>query len=339
MDQNKIDDVKENSQVCDTSFEVEGDSFTFCKIKGIMEESENFDHNNLNEYAICFDVNCSCNDNAEDLNDDDSKVCENEKCSNISKYFLEVTLKSSGDNSYSIANNLILDGCGKYTCDINQFVLDGKQFFPNIYKIGILENIYARNSDRHLEFSLCDVKDGYKECDDEEKADTSYGFKLSQIISNLGDLSQITNDLTADEFGSIEFVQKAVIFSKYNRKHIIFSFKIKNLGSNTASKILFKDVVPCGVCIYENAIFVNGKYVNKNNLSIDGRRIIIKFDDIAANEEIDLIMVGSLQDGCESINCGALTYISGFRETYGVKVMNIVQVLSNIKALKLKGCN
>ena len=72
---------------------------------------------------------------------------------------------------------------------------------------------------------------------------------------------------------------------------------------------------------------------------MDGRRIIIKFDDIGADEEIDLIMVGSMQDGYESINCGVLTYVSGFKETYGVKVMSVVQVLSNIKALKLKGCN
>ncbi len=335
MDHNKIDDVKETSQTCDTSFEVGGDPFTFCKIQGIIEESENFDHSNSDEYAICFDVNCNCNENLMDSNYSNS----NEKCSNISKYFLEVILKSSGDNSYSIANNLILDSCGKYTCDINQFVLDGNQFFPNIYKVGILENIYARNSNRCLEFSLCDVRDGCEECSEDEKADTSYGFKLSQIISNLGDLSQITKDLTVNEFGNIEFTQKAVIFSKYNRKHIIFSFKLKNVGSNTASKILFKDVLPGGVCIYDNAIFINGKYVNKDNLSMDGRRIIIKFDDIGADEEIDLIMVGSMQDGYESINCGVLTYVSGFKETYGVKVMSVVQVLSNIKALKLKGCN
>lgn len=339
MDTNKINDINNVMKICDESFEIEGDSFTFLNIQNIMEESQNLNHVNSDECSICFDVNCDFKEDKIDVNCDDSSLFEDKKCLDIQKYFLEINLKKSGENPYSIANNLILDSCGNYSCDINQFLLDGMKFFPNIYKKGILENIYSINSDRHLEFSLCDISNNHVDFKDEERADTSYGFKLSQIISNLGDLSQIDKNLNINELGGIKFTQNAVIFSKCNRKHIIFSFKLKNVGNTTSSKILFKDVFPRSVNIYENSIFVNGKYINKESISICGRRVVIKFDDLCAGEEIDLIMVGSFREDCDSINCGVISYVDGFKESNGIKVMSIVQILSNIKTLKLKGCN
>lgn len=339
MDTNKINDINNVIKICDESFEIEGDSFAFLNIQNIIEESQNANHVNSDECSICFDVNCDFKDDRIDVNCNDSSLFEDKKCLDVQKYFLEINLKKSGENPYSIANNLILDGCGKYSCDINQFLLDGVKFSPNIYKKGILENIYSINTDRYLEFSLCNILNNHVDFKYEEKADTSYGFKLSQIISNLGDLSQVYKNSNINEFGDIEFIQNAVIVSKCNRKHIIFSFKLKNVGNNTSSKILFKDVLPSNVNIYENAIFVNGKYINKESISICGRRVVIKFDDLCVGEEINLIMVGSLIKDCDSINCGVISYVDGFKESNGIKVMSIVQILSNIKTLKLKGCN
>ncbi len=38
MDHNKIDDVKETSQTCDTSFEVGGDPFTFVRFRALLKK-------------------------------------------------------------------------------------------------------------------------------------------------------------------------------------------------------------------------------------------------------------------------------------------------------------
>lgn len=289
----------------------------------------------------CVDYSCdSSSAFTIDYNDShDLNGTYNERAEFMRKHFIEITLKHPETNKYNIGNNLILDNCGKYACDINQFILDGVKFCPNLYIRGVFENIYSRNSNRVLRLTLCDLlrEDLYQE----EQGDTSYGFKLSQIIDDLGDLSLLTRESqesSVNKYADISFTQKVVVFTRCCRKHVIFSFKLKNLGDNVASKLLFKDVLPNNICIFKNGIFLNGKSIEKSNVNMEGRRIFVDLPDLDVNGEIDLIMVGLLEGDCETINVGCLCYKSGYTKVDGIKITNIVQILSNIKTLRLKGC-
>lgn len=259
------------------------------------------------------------------------------------RHFLEINLKHSEENEYDIANNLILDGCtSKYICDMNGFIIDGIPFYPNFSLRGIFEDVYAKNSDRTLKFSLCEsVMDSYKK-EEDSKADTTYGFKLSQILENIGDLDKVNGTreiISINEYANVTLTQKAIIYRKGSTRFIVFKFKLKNEGTYVAKKLLFKDIFPQNIKLIKDGIFRDGLKIGEESVNFEGRRVIVKIDELEAGRETDLIIVGALCEDCKTINVGVLSYISGYTQQDGVRRLNINQVMSNMKTLREKGCN
>lgn len=259
------------------------------------------------------------------------------------RYFLEVNLKHSEENEYDIANNLVLDGCtNRYICDMNGFIIDCIPFCPNFNLRGIFEDVYARNSDRNLKFSLYQNFHESREDYDDGKSDTTYGFKLSQILENVGDLDKVNGTkeiISVNEYADITLTQKAIIYRKGSTRFIVFKFKLKNEGSYVAKKLLFKDIFPQNIKLLKEGIFKDGIRIDEERVDFKGRRILIKIEDLDAGKEVDLIMVGVLCGEYGTINVGVLSYISGYTQKDGICRLSINQVMSNIKTLREKGCN
>ncbi len=342
MDQNIYrngkDNISEFGMPCDAPCSYgdyeEISSFSSEDIKNIMDQNRDFldfDVRRENEnFDICY--------KGEEVSL--KSVCEDFDM-NKGVYNLQINIKHSEENSFDIANNLILDGCqSKYGYNMNSFMVDDTHFYPNFNIKGIFEDIYARLSDRILKFSLCKGDDSLSE--EDPKADTSYGFKLSQIIDNLGNIDEINKEkeiISINEHGDITLYQKALVYKKGLNRFIIFKFNIKNIGNYVAKKLLFKDILPQNVKLLEGGVFLNEKRIDEKLLDIDGRRVLVKVDELYPSNELNLIIVGVLCDEGSSLNAGVLSYVSGYTEENGIRRLNINQVMSNIKSLKEKGCN
>lgn len=284
------------------------------------------------------------------------------------KMIIDIAVLRPGDNMCGIANQLILDsitttyklksvppvkskGGGQKPGEPSP-TLNGKVYPITLGVEGVYRSINAVNSDKLLEFQIetGTVEDPMSYCED-----TPYGFKLSNIMYNIGPIYSVepnkTNNITLKvdngwkDIAHLLFVQRAFIVNKCGCRYVIFSFTLKNVGTSKARKILFKDILPEGLTLLNNSIYVQegrtgrGMYkLSSKKYTITGRKIMASLDDIDVSEEVIVTLVCNLPNSTciFETNVGALSYV-GFQATKTTKTAMtrtlILTQLSNIKKI------
>ncbi len=242
---------------------------------------------------------------------------------------LYIGLIGLGGNIYSIPNELILDNFGS-TYSIksgDESKLNGQEYTIPLGFEGLLTILNAVNEDRVLEV---DLQEGETKSNFNEYLDTPYGFKLSEVMNNMGDVTSLTptntdtSGVTLDSgngwtnMGHLIISQKAFSLYKGYEEVLVFTFNIKNVGSKLSQNILFKDLLPKGVTLRERDTFV--KYsgfatmrLTTDNYTLKNNRLLyIKLNDIKEGGEATITFVCTKNSnvGDVRMNIGALSYVA-----------------------------
>lgn len=230
------------------------------------------------------------------------------------------------DNVECIPNQLILDGMSDlYSMKTASEPpgLNGEICQFDVGTKGMLTSVNALHRDMILDF---EVKEGEIPNYMEDDEDTPYGFKLSQIMENIGNIDTIepNNPCYKDipenngwkDIANLSFIQNAFYVEEHGCRYIVYEFKIKNVGSAKARKVLFKDIFPNGITPMEDHVYA--KYgntplfkVKRKKYEIKERRILLKLVDLREGEDVTLVIKCTLdKDICPiDANVGALSWV------------------------------
>lgn len=264
---------------------------------------------------------------------------------------ITIILKKAGEENSGISSDLILDNYLDYYYIPQSSEVDG-EYAPNLFlnKCGYTQILSAVNKDKEIRLVLCkdkpqgeDYKPPIKDNCNENCLDTPFGFKLSQILRNLNKMHQIQKDnfpITKElYYTSLSVTQKGFYIEKDGKIYLKFQFKVENNNNNLdARRILFKDILPKGLSVIRDQIYVDDKCVNSYNLDIEGRRIFIKLPMLRAKQYTTLSLLCSV-DRCNLsnsglFNVGAVCNVGSNYSSINTLNTNVVVTVSNAVCLR-----
>ncbi|BAK80668.1 hypothetical protein [Candidatus Arthromitus sp. SFB-rat-Yit] len=247
---------------------------------------------------------------------------------NITDVKLDIKLVHPSNNFFGISNQLILDNLGNVYILKPQGTntLDNGAFSPPLNIEGLLVDINTVNDDKMLEL---DLEASSSDISDLNKCmDTPYGFKLSQVMNNIGDMStlNITNGTNGDaqltdtiiKTGARLIInQRAFSIIRGNTKYFLFNFNIKNVGEFIAQKVLFKDIIPNGLTLCNRGMYIKNNNsqmvrISRDNYTINGRELLLTLQNIDENDVVSLVLV-CFENSCndsKNFNVGCISYVS-----------------------------
>lgn len=242
------------------------------------------------------------------------------------EYHIEYVLEASPNANCNIPNELILNDVGcHYQYDPNDTQIDGVKHLVMLNVPGVLNVLNALDKDITLNMIL-----KYNQEDNPIKNDastrcinTQYGFKSSEVIGCMENFSSIPDD---DFNGQLPGAKLTIIQKAYliDDNKIAFDFYIKNIGSQTARNILFKDLLSPSLSVEVGGIYINRCHAYPEYVSIKGRVLIIKLQDIVKGDSEVLTFIcnvnGKIDEG--EVNIGCLSYVSS------CKFSRVTQALS-----------
>lgn len=234
-------------------------------------------------------------------------------------YNVNYTVEKSQIAYCNIPNELIIDNTGdNYLYEATNTKINGQSAQLTLNTPGSLLTLNALNSDEVLEFQLKDDNKPHPITPilDEECINTQYGFRLSEVMSSIGNFIRLSTDSfpTANYEAEVTLTQRAFIIEKDCKKKVIFNFYLQNTGNESARRILFKDLFPQGVTLTLGGIFVNGCYAYPEYSNIEGRRLFIRIPDMPKRGSATLTLVCNLsEDYCpDDVNVGVIAYVSKY---------------------------
>ncbi len=261
--------------------------------------------------------------------------------------------------SNGVISELLLDSYLNYYLRYRESIIDGKNA-PSMFNSNGYTSIIASYKDmRSLSFILSReaLKDDMVNLRPPNRLnegsmcrDTSVGFKLSEILNNIGDVDKIPldkNEVTEslnDKISSspdsiIDFTQKAYLGERGNKRVILFKFNIENKDPNiVCRRVLFKDILSEGLSPIENEIYLNDEPLKDFKYKIDGRKIFIRLPLINPKESVTLTfpcyLNGELNSN-DAMNFGALNLIisNSLKDTNNRELHSLIKI-SNVISLR-----
>ncbi len=258
----------------------------------------------------------------------------NRNCCGIKENFYTMRIKLFGNISFmnSVCNELLLDGTsGNYVYVDNTAYLDNKTFNPNLYLNNILTGIYASDKDRLVELSMSKTL-GSSNCNHDDSKIQCTGFKLSEIMSSIGDLSTLSD--FSHEFSADICVEQDVCFiNKCFGRYVVFNFKLYNTGCGISQNLLFKDIFPSDIHLDKRGIFIDGNRVCDDRVDISNNKVLIKLPNLGCKEGLNITIVGCTFLRSSGINFATISYVSKVFKCLNGFDINISQKISNTKIL------
>lgn len=269
---------------------------------------------------------------------------------NFNGYLYDVTYTvEKSPNAYcNVPNELILDNAGYYyRFDGTNSKINGTETNVVLNVPGSLITLNALDSDQKIEFKLSRETSFDKPVNLNPEAiddciNTQYGFKLSEVIYNLTKIENVELDTFGkDTKGShITLTQRA--FLAREKRQIIFNFYFKNTGFENARNVLFKDILPKGVTLNLNGVYVNSCLCSSDNVNVDGQKILVKMPVIDRMGTATLTLICTISDDhpCGQVNVGVVSYVSKFvtsvqqsTKANNYNPIHINQCMSNAKSI------
>ncbi len=222
------------------------------------------------------------------------------------------TLDVSSNNSL---NELILDSLGnEYSYDPDTTYINGEKVKINLNVEGSFTSLRAQGVQKTFKTKFKESEE-YIDTSLSLGIDTSYGFKLSDVMDHIGDLSQIKSDVfpVSENEGIIELSEESYLVRGKNGNKVILNFYFKNVGNESARRVTFKNILPSYLNLNFGGIFINSCYASPDNVIIEGRKIIVKIPDINKRSISILTLicdVGNVKEEEENISC--VFYVSRF---------------------------
>lgn len=246
--------------------------------------------------------------------------------------------------SYNLPNELILDNTGfYYAYDPSKTLVDNNPINLSIGNEGVFMILKTLNTNKTLTINLSNTltqisnyNSGYK-C-----LDTPYGFKLSDVINNLGmdfnDISMNFKDGAGMGDANLSLTQTGFFVLNDGNRTVTFNFIIENNGSEVARKVLFKDILPDGVSLKLSGVYINSVCANSSDVKINSKSLFVKLPDIEIGETITLTIVCVLNsESYNEFNVGAISYVSKVIQdatTEQTADITIKQIISNSKEIQ-----
>lgn len=245
--------------------------------------------------------------------------------------------------SYNLPNELVLDNTGfYYVYDIDKTLVNGESINLSIGAKGTFMVLRALNEDKTLQINLLDTSNEINNYNLDYKClDTPYGFKLSDIINNLGmnlnDIKINFKDGNGQGDANLLLTQTGFSVTDNDKKTLTFNFTIENNGSEVARKVLFKDILPNSVSLNLGGIYINSVYPNSRDVKLNSKSLFVRIPDIPVGESVTLTIVCRLNDeSCNEFNVGVISYVSKvIPDAAGGQASNITikQIVSNSKEI------
>ncbi len=245
---------------------------------------------------------------------------------------------------YNLPNELVLDNTGfYYVYDADKTLVNGESINLSIGVKGTFMVLRALNGNKTLQINLSDTLTEINNYSLDYKClDTPYGFKLSDVINNLGtDLNDIKiNFKDGDGQGdaNLSLIQTGFSVKGDGEKTVTFNFTIENNGSEVARKVLFKDILPNSVSLNLAGIYINSVYPNSRDVKLNSKSLFVRVPDISVGESVTLTIVCRLNDeSCNEFNVGVISYVSKVvPDGTGAQASNITikQIVSNSKEIQ-----
>lgn len=259
----------------------------------------------------------------------------------VPTFDLTYTLNRSPEAHINIPNELVLDNPGYYYIyESDSIKIDGRDCKTLLDDKNLPISIKALHCDKTINFRLKSVispesselsTNLINECNN-----IKYGFELSEVMKNIGRISKISpNVLNNNTKEACLTITQRAFFLK-NRNQIIFNFYFENKGFEYARRILFKDVLPPGVILNLNGIYINSCLCPFENVNIDGQKILVKIPDIERMGSLILTLVCSLcgDHPHGQVNIGAVSYVSKYVvKLFKSDILHINQSISNSKSI------
>lgn len=237
-------------------------------------------------------------------------------------------------NLCSIPNQLILDGvmkgyglykgeAGEQRANTLTTQLNGNNYEIEFGVSGDYQSINAIQADKLLTIYLTKTdtppQNKMSSCED-----TPWGFKLSEIMDRLHDVSKIKADQKTgttiplingwNNIAHLFIVQKASRITMCGNSYVKVVFTIKNVGSSEARRVLFKDILPNGVVLNKFYIDSNGdnRSISQNHYKVLGRGLFIDLPNIpvSGSLNINLILCVSSCPYIKDVNVGCISYVA-----------------------------
>lgn len=245
--------------------------------------------------------------------------------------------------SYNLPNELVLDNTGfYYVYDTDKTLVNGESINLSIGAKGTFMVLRALNEDKTLQINLLDTSNEINNYNLDYKClDTPYGFKLSDIINNLGmnlnDIKINFKDGNGQGDANLLLTQTGFSVTDNDKKTLTFNFTIENNGSEVARKVLFKDILPNSVSLNLGGIYINSVYPNSRDVKLNSKSLFVRIPDIPVGESVTLTIVCRLNDeSCNEFNVGVISYVSKvIPDAAGGQAYNITikQIVSNSKEI------
>lgn len=303
---------------------------------GNLENLKENNNNNDQDYFYKEIASFSGSSAAEDVrfNNFYPVSCINNEPCDTRKDLYNMRIKLFGNTSSmgKIFNELLIDStCDNYSYVNNTAHLDGKRFNPDFDLDDILTGIYSNNGCRLVELSLTRNFNG-NNLNSYESKFNSVGFKLSEIISSIGDFNRL-KEYSKGLFAEISVEQSAYLVNKCCGKYVIFNFKLSNTGNGVGQNILFKNIFSNNIFLSERCVFLDGNRVNCKYIDLINNRLLVRLPNINKGESLNLTVVGFVRYCGLNTNFASISYVSRvFRNFNGVNV-DLSQKLSNVKVL------
>lgn len=261
-----------------------------------------------------------------------------------------------------IVSQVILDSWWKYYLQYRATRLDGVSAPSLFNNCGYTEIVSSLYDNREISLVMYDKPDqSYyfetrnpeKENEDLACCDTPVGFKLSQILRNVGDLNQVAMDSGKaaqldPSFGQtpvqiLNFTQTGYISDDKDDRRLIFKFQITNISKIfVARRVLFKDIFAKGVSLIPGEVYINGKKVEDFKVCYEGRRLFVRLPVINPGVTVTLVVVCHLHKNKEGLtnyrimNFGALcsVYSHYISQSFGSEIVRVGVQISNIVYLR-----
>ena len=251
-------------------------------------------------------------------------------------YRIRVKLFGNVNCDDCFLNRLILDNIGlNYSYVDGSSSFDNAIFNPNFNNKGIFTEVHTNYEDKLLKILLSPNSSNSDNCrifdsNCAEKCET--GFRLSQIMQNIGDIEKL--DKNCEGFNSnICIKQKRFILNRCGRCYVIFNFNLLNNGNNLAQKILFRDILPSNVLINSRSVFLDGEKISSNDIYLDKNYLVVKLNDLKPKENINITVVGLLFSFMRVDNFATISYVSSCFKHRNKTFVDIHQKTSNVKSL------
>lgn len=261
-----------------------------------------------------------------------SETMESQWVNRENIYKMRIKLFRNENFIGNIYNELLLDNTWRhYNYIENTAHLDGRWFNPNLHLDRVLTSVYSNNEDSLVELSLSRV---LREGDfnfTRDKIETR-GFKLSEIISGIGDFNEL-RESDVRSSAEISIFQNTFLINRCFSKYVVFNFKLLNTGNEIGQNVLFKNIFPNNIILNDKWVFINGNRVDKKYLDFDNNKLLVRLPNINPKENLNLTIVGCLSFGFLNFNFGCISYVSRVFRNMNVLNVDISQKVTNTKIL------